>query len=150
MSGLSGVEPIADDILIAGCVDSDAEAVADHDIKLLTLMDRCREIKLRLSLKKLQFKVKVVKFHGHILSAEGLKPDPEKIRAVQEMPHPTDAKAVQRFKGFVTYLAKFLPDQSEVSEPLRRLLDKDVMFQWLSKHDAAVQEIKSWSQQHQC
>uniref|UniRef100_A0AAV2KDB0 ribonuclease H n=1 Tax=Knipowitschia caucasica TaxID=637954 RepID=A0AAV2KDB0_KNICA len=58
LSGLSGVEPIADDILIVGCGDSDAEAVTDHDKKLLALMDRCSEIKLRLGLKKLQFKVK--------------------------------------------------------------------------------------------
>lgn len=142
LSGLSGIEPIADDILIVGCGDTDAEAMVDHDKKLLALMDKCSEIKLRLSLKKLQFKVKEVKFHGHILSAEGLHPDPEKVRAVQEMPHPTDAKAVQRFIGFVTYLAKFLPRLSEVCEPMRRLLDKDVMFHWLPKHDAAVQEIK--------
>lgn len=116
LSGLNGNEPIADDIPIAGCGDSDAEAVADHDHdkKLLTLLDRCKEIKLRLSLKKLQFKVTEVKCHGHILSAVGLQLDPEKIRAVQEMPHPTDAKAVQRFIGFVTCLAKFLPRLSEV------------------------------------
>ncbi|KAK7918719.1 hypothetical protein WMY93_010003 [Mugilogobius chulae] len=139
---LSGVEPIADDILIVGCGETDAEAMADHDAKLIALLERCSEIKLRLSIRKLQFKVKEVKFHGHILSAEGLRPDPEKIRAVQDMPHPTDAKAVQRFIGFVTYLAKFLPRLSEVCEPLRRLLDKDVMFHWLPKHDAAVEEIK--------
>ncbi|KAK7933832.1 hypothetical protein WMY93_004728 [Mugilogobius chulae] len=142
LSGLSGVEPIADDILIVGCGETDAEAMADHDAKLIALLERCSEIKLRLSIRKLQFKVKEVKFHGHILSAEGLRPDPEKIRAVQDMPHPTDAKAVQRFIGFVTYLAKFLPRLSEVCEPLRRLLDKDVMFHWLPKHDAAVEEIK--------
>lgn len=102
----------------------------------------CREVKLRLSLKKLHFKVKEVKFHGHILSAEGLRADPEKIRAVQEMPHPTDTKAVQRFIGFVTYLAKFMPRLSDVCEPLRRLLDKDVEWHWLPKHEAAIEEIK--------
>lgn len=87
--------------------------------------------------------MKEVKFHGHILSAEGLRADPQKkIRAIQEMPHPTDAKVVQRFIGFVTYLTKFMPHLSGVCEPLRRLLDKDVTWHWLSKHEAAVQEIK--------
>lgn len=89
------MEPIADDILIVGCGETDEAAIQDHDTKLLALMQRCREVKLRLSLKKLQFKVREVKFHGHILSAEGLRADPEKIRAVQDMPHPEDAKAVQ-------------------------------------------------------
>ena len=142
LARLKGVEPIADDILVVGCGDTDEEATKDHDRKLLELMDRCREVKLRLSLKKLQFRVREVKIHGHILSAEGLRVDPEKVRAVQDMPLPTDAKAVQRLIGFVTYLAKFTPHLSEVCEPLRRLLDRDDPWHWLPKHDAAVEEIK--------
>lgn len=126
LAGLKGVEPIADDILVVGCGDTDEEAMKDHDRKLLEFMDRCREVKLRHSLKKLQFRVREVKFHGHILSAEGLRVDPEKVRAVQDMPLPTDAKAVQRLIGFMAYLAKFTPHLSEVCEPLRRLLDRDV------------------------
>lgn len=51
-------------------------------------------------------------------------------------------KAVQRFIGFVTYLAKFLPRLSDVCEPLRRLLDKGVAWHWLPKYEEAVQEIK--------
>uniref|UniRef100_A0A8C5Q177 Reverse transcriptase RNase H-like domain-containing protein n=1 Tax=Leptobrachium leishanense TaxID=445787 RepID=A0A8C5Q177_9ANUR len=73
----------------------------------------------------LQFKVKEVRFHGHILSWEGLKADPDKLRAILDMPQPENVKSLQRFIGFVTYLAKFLPHLSEVCEPLRRLLDKD-------------------------
>lgn len=126
LAGLKGVEPIADDILVVGCGDTDEEAMKDHDRKLLEFMDRCREVKLRLSLKKLQFRVREVKFHGHILSAEELRVDTEKVRAVQDMPLPTDAKAVQRLIGFMAYLAKFTPHLSEVCEPLRRLLDRDV------------------------
>uniref|UniRef100_A0A8C4S4R6 Gypsy retrotransposon integrase-like protein 1 n=1 Tax=Erpetoichthys calabaricus TaxID=27687 RepID=A0A8C4S4R6_ERPCA len=105
-------------------------------------MERCRKVKLRLSVKKLRFKVPEVRFHGHILSSSGLKADPEKVRAIMEMPTPTDAKAVQRFVGFITYLSKFLPHLSEVCEPLRKLLSKDVTWHWLPKHEAAVQEIK--------
>lgn len=142
LSGLAGIEPIADDILVVGCGDTDAEAELDHDKNLSALMERCRAVGLRLSERKLQFKLKAVHFHGHILSSEGLKIDPEKTRAVLEMPTPADVKAVQRFIGFVTYLAKFLPKLSEVCEPLRRLLDKDVMWHWLPKHEDAVREVK--------
>ncbi|KAJ8389944.1 hypothetical protein AAFF_G00112290 [Aldrovandia affinis] len=78
LAGLKGIEPIADDILVVGCGDTDKEAESDHDAKLVALMERCREVKLRLGLKKLQFKVAEVQFHGHILSSAGLKPDPEK------------------------------------------------------------------------
>lgn len=58
------------------------------------------------------------------------------------MQTPQDVKAVQRFIGFVTYLAKFLPRLSEVCELLCSLLDKDVAWHWLPKHDEVVQEIK--------
>ncbi|KAJ8371257.1 hypothetical protein SKAU_G00112850 [Synaphobranchus kaupii] len=139
LSGLAGIEPIADDILVVGCGDTDAEAELDHSS---ALMERCRAVGLRLSERKLQFKLKAVHFHGHILSSEGLKIDPEKTRAVLEMPTPTDVKAVQRFIGFVTYLARFLPKLSEVCEPLRRLLDKDIMWHRLPKHEVAVREVK--------
>lgn len=143
LTGLKGIEPIADDILVVGCGDTDKQAENDHDLKLQALMERCREVKLRLSLKKLQFKVTEVKFHGHILSCAGLKPDPEKVRAIMDMPNPTDAKGVQRLIGFANYLAKFMPHLSTVCEPLRRLLDKDTPWHWLPKHDDAVCQLKS-------
>lgn len=143
LAGLKGVEPIADDILVVGCGDSDEEAERDHDANLRAVMERCREVKLRLSLTKLQFKLKEVRFHGHILSASGLKPDPEKVKAIVDMPNPEDAKGVQRLIGFANYLAKFMPHLSAVCEPLRRLLDKDTPWHWLPKHDAAVSELKS-------
>lgn len=82
LAGLEGVEPIVDDILIVGGGDSEVKAVRVHNARLKALLDRCCCVKLRLSVKKLQFKVLEVHFHGHILSAAGLKAEPEKIRAV--------------------------------------------------------------------
>ncbi|KAJ8290613.1 hypothetical protein GJAV_G00015280 [Gymnothorax javanicus] len=142
LEGLEGVEPIADDILIVGCGDNEEAANKDHDHKLIALLNHCRQVNLRLSVKKLQFRVSEVRFHGHILSAAGLKADLEKVRAVVDMPAPADIKGVRRLIGFVIYLAKFLPRLSEVCEPLRRLTDKNAVWHWLPKHDAAIREIK--------
>ena len=58
------------------------------------------------------------------------------------MPKPDSVQAVQRFLGFVNYLAKFLPHLSDVSEPLRRLTDKDAIWCWQPQHDKAVEIIK--------
>jgi len=102
LANLGGIEPIADDILIVGCRDTDDKADRDHDAKLLVTMDCCKQVKLRLGLKKLQFKVTKVCFHGHTLSSNGLKGDPKKVRAILEMSHPADMKAVQCFIGFVS------------------------------------------------
>lgn len=66
-----------------------------------------------------------VRFECHILSAAELKPDPEKVRAIIDMPNLNDVKGVQRLVGFTNYLAKFMPHLLSVCELLRRLLDKD-------------------------
>ena len=47
--------------------------------------------------------------------------DPNKVRAIRDMPTPTNVKSLKRFLGMVTYLAKFLPNLYRVSKPLRRL-----------------------------
>lgn len=118
LAGLKGTEPIADYILVVGCGDTDQQAENDHDLKLQALLEHCREVKLQLSLKELQFKVTKVKFHGHILSSTGLKPDPEKVRSIMDVSNPTDAKGLQHLIGFASYLAKFMPHLSKLCEPL--------------------------------
>ena len=67
--------------------------------------------------------------HTIHMTENGLKPDPAKAKAVEEVPVLTDMKAVQRFLGFVNYWAKFIPD---MCEPLRRL----------TSHDKARRDIK--------
>ena len=84
LQGLPGVKCIADDILIHGTCE------ADHDSNLDGFMRRCQQKGIKLNAEKLEYKCKEVPFHGHLLTTEGLKPDPEKVRAIVEMPHPKD------------------------------------------------------------
>ena len=37
----------------------------------------------------------------HIIKAEDLKPDPDKVKTIDDMPRPIDIKGVQRFNGFM-------------------------------------------------
>ena len=67
---------------------------------------------------------------GHLLTSEGLRADPEKIKAIAEMPKPQDKKAVERLLGTVQYLSRFLPKLSEVAKPLCQLTQKEVLFTW--------------------
>ena len=84
-----------------------------------------------------------VAFLGHLVTAEGLKPDPEKDRAIDDMTQPTDVEGVQRINGFVNYLAKFLPKLSDVTEPIRQLTKKDVPWNWSESQENAFQKMKS-------
>lgn len=118
------------------------EAERDHDEKLRLLMNRCREKKIKLNKQKLKFTQKEMSSMGHLVTANGLKPDPDKVKAVQEMPSPTDVSRVQHFLGFLNYLSKFLPHLSELCEPLRQLTKKDVEWCWLEQHEQAVRRIR--------
>lgn len=79
-----------------------------------------------------------VRFMGHILTPAGLKADPAKVEAILDMPTPSDTKGLKRYFGMVNYLAKFLLLLSDMTEPLRRLEDKDVEWCWLEQHQASI------------
>ena len=85
-----------------------------------------------------------VKFMVHLLTSQGLIPDPKKIQAILQMPELEDVTALKRFLGMVTYLAKFMPHLQEMTEQLRRLEDKNVEFQWLDQHSIAMNRIKKF------
>ena len=65
---------------------------------------------------------------GHLFSAEGLKPDPEKIRAINDMPPPVDKEGVLRILGTVYYLDKFIEHKADIQEPISQLTQKDAAF----------------------
>ena len=88
------------------------------------------------------FKCSQVPFIGHLLTNEGLKPDPRKVEAICNMPRPEDVQAVQRFVNTVKYLSRFLEDLSDMSEPLRRLTHKDVPWEWSQEQQEAFVKIK--------
>ena len=87
----------------------------------MAVLDRCEKINLTLNWDKCQFSVPKVSYIGHILSADGVQSDPEKVRAICEMPPPTDKKGIERLLGTINYLAKFIPT---VTHPIRKLLKR--------------------------
>lgn len=62
-------------------------------------MERCKERNITLNKDKIQLKMTEVRFLGHLLTANGVQADPEKVRAISDMPKPTDVKGVQRLLG---------------------------------------------------
>ena len=62
--------------------------------KLVALLQRCRDKGVKLNRENLQLRLKEVAYMGHVLTAEGLQPDPEKVKAIKEMPTPTDKQSI--------------------------------------------------------
>ena len=127
IEGLDGVLNIADDILSYGVGETEVIANADHDRKLQALLERCKERGMVLNQDKLKLRITRLKFMGHILTANGLESEPEKVRAIKDMPKPQNIGDAQRLNGFVNYLAKILPHLAEAMEPIRRLTRKDTV-----------------------
>ena len=142
LEGLEGTLCIADDIVVYGIGKDKEEATKDHDKKMKALLERCRSKGIRLNKMKTELRKSEITFLGHILTSEGLKPDPEKIKAIVRMEPPKDVKEVQRFNGMVNYLARFMPNLSEKIEPLRRLTNKDAEWSWEKEQKEAFEKIK--------
>ena len=86
---------IVDDILVYG------KDVEQHDHNLRLVLDRAREVNLKLNPSKCRFRVPEVTYVGHVFTASGLKPDPQKTAAISEMPAPVDVPSLQRFRDGV-------------------------------------------------
>ncbi|KAL0194540.1 hypothetical protein M9458_008112, partial [Cirrhinus mrigala] len=140
--GLKGVAAIVDDILVYG---RDKE---EHDTNLRAMLQRTRERGLKLNPDKCRVGVQEVSYFGHRLSGEGISPDPQKVKAIQEMQPPQSKPELETILGMVNYLARFTPHLSEVNAPLRQLLKQDCEFIWDAVHDRAFKQIKELITNH--
>ncbi|XP_041440977.1 uncharacterized protein LOC121400938 [Xenopus laevis] len=105
-----------DDIIVFG------STLEEHDTRLFNVLDRLRQEGLKLSVDKCKFARKVVKFVGHIVSAEGIATDPEKVAAVRDWPRPTNLTELRSFLGFCGYYRRFVEGYSRLAHPLNGLL----------------------------
>jgi len=133
---LKGVVSIVDDILVFG------KSREEHDENLKRVLERARQVGIRFNPEKMEIGTNEVKYFGHVVSAEGLKPDPEKVAAIEEMKPPKDRNELETVLGMITYLAKFAPNLSEITKPMRLLLAKDVEFAWDKPQIDAFQKVK--------
>ena len=130
IEGMPQVEVIADDFVVVRKGDTIEEANSNHDKNLVAFLRSCDEKGLKLNAEKLKLRQPKVSFIGHIATGEGLKVDPAKVKAIREMPAPTDKAEVQRLLGLAQYLGKFLPHLSDVTKLLRELTQQDVEWAW--------------------
>ena len=118
LQGIPGVSSYLDDILITGPTDS------EHLKTLDKVLDRIKNAGLRLKQHKCAFLLSAVEYLGHKISAEGIQPTEEKVRAIKEAPPPTNVTQLRSSLGLVNYYGKFLPHLASVLAPLYNLLQK--------------------------
>ena len=135
-SDIPGVLAVRDDIIVPG---ADGES---HDAALKHVLDRARERNIKFNRSKIQLRVDKVKYLGSIVSAEGFRPDPDKIKAIVDMPQPQNKQDLQRLLGVVNYLSQYIPNMSEITAPLRSLLKKETQWSWYDEDDSSLAKIK--------
>ena len=125
-----------DDIIIF------SETFDQHLEALSAVFDRLTEAGICLNAEKCSFCRKETLFLGHIVSKTGVRPNPAKVAAVQQLRLPQNVKQVRAFLGMSGYYCRFIPDYATVAAPLVKLLARGVLFDWGRDQEEAFQMIK--------
>ncbi|KAK8775142.1 hypothetical protein V5799_031518 [Amblyomma americanum] len=83
-----------------------------------------------------------VTYLGHVVSRHGIRPDPEKLKALTAYEAPTTAKELKSFLGFASYFRRFIPDFAKHSAPLTALLKKNAPWSWTQAQQLAFLDVK--------
>ena len=100
LDGLAGIHCVADDIMINGRGETEKDALVDYENNLIALMKRWCDGGIRLNPDEMTLSQDHVPF-----TADGLKPDHAKVKAIIYMPRPIDIEGVQWFNGFVQWIS---------------------------------------------
>jgi len=124
-----------DDIVIYG------QNLKEHNKRLIQILDRLREHNLKQP-DKCEFLRKEVIYLGHIITKDGIQPDPSKLYAVEKFPVPRKVKDIQSFPGLVGYYQKFIENFSKIAKSLTKFTKKGEKFNWTAKQQNSFQSLK--------
>ena len=125
-----------DDILVF------SDSVEEHIEHLKRVFRRLRECGLKLHPRKCSLGRPSVPYLGHVVSEEGIFPDPGKLAAVKCFPTPTDVRALREFLGLASYYRRFVPNFAKVAGPLHMLTHADAQYVWTQSCESAFARLK--------
>lgn len=114
----------------------------DHIRHLTQLFRRIREFGLKISKEKTKLGRDSVKFMGHVVAWDGIRPNEDRVRAIRDLPIPTNVKAVRTFLGMMGYYRRFIKNFAEITEPLTALLKKGSRVEVSDRVARSVEECK--------
>ncbi|GBM39276.1 Transposon Ty3-I Gag-Pol polyprotein [Araneus ventricosus] len=125
-----------DDIIIVG------RTFEEHLNNLRKVFQRLQKANLKLSPKKCRLFQKEVTYLGHVISAEGVKTDPGKIKAVVDWPRPETVHDLRSFLGLCTYYRRFVKNFSTIARPLHKLTEAKSNFNWTEECEKSFNILK--------
>lgn len=116
--------------------------IHEHISRLTEVFKRLRKANLKIQPDKCEFLRKEVAYLGHLITQEGVKPNPAKIECIHNFPVPTTPKEIKSFLGLAGYYRRFIPNFAKISKPLTRLLQKDVLFNFDSECLSSFNDLR--------
>ncbi|KAL7865994.1 hypothetical protein SRHO_G00112410 [Serrasalmus rhombeus] len=115
----------------------------EHDTRLHAALTKIQKAGITLNIGKCDLSKSEVSFLGHVVSANGISPDPGKTEAVRKMQEPTTVSELRSFLGMVNQLGKFIPQLAERDKPLCDLLSKKNCWMWGVNQANAFLDLKN-------
>ena len=125
-----------DDIMIF------SSTLEEHLEHLNIIFSKLRQHKLKLKLKKCSFLKLETNYLGFVIGEEGIKPDEKKIEVIRSLPVPTCVREVRSFIGMCSYYRRFIPNFSQIAEPIIYLTRKYAHFKWSDTHQKSFEFLK--------
>ncbi|GBP14109.1 Retrovirus-related Pol polyprotein from transposon 17.6 [Eumeta japonica] len=100
-------------------------SLQEHINSIKLVFDRLKEANLKIQLDKSEFLKRETEFLGHIVTVDGIKPNPKKIECVLNFPIPKSPKQIKQFLGLTGYYRKFIKDYSLIAKPMTKCLKRD-------------------------
>ena len=114
----------------------------DHNRNLNTVLSRLQSYGLTMNKGKCEFGKKEIDFYGLRFTGDGLKPSAEKTKALKEGGEPSTNEGVRSFLQMVGYMAWFIPNFSQIAQPLRELTRDKAEFKWQEEQRKAFEQLK--------
>jgi hypothetical protein len=93
-----------DDVIVGG------DTLEEHDRNLKAFLEAAAKYNITLNEGKCQYRMREINYLGHTISDKTMRPDPERLKPLKEMPPPKDAPSLQRCLGLFSYYSQWLPE----------------------------------------
>lgn len=126
-----------DDIIIF------STSLQEHIERLTSVFQRLRDSNFKIQLDKSEFLRKEVAYLGHVVTPEGVKPNPDKIIAIKNYPIPKTTKEIKGFLGLLGYYRRFINNFAKLTKPLTKCLKKGAKIEHNNEFISCFENCKN-------